>query len=98
MNSTKDHYRIHIFKFGILSVLYTLKHFEKLENYEECQKIIDAIKEQEQKLDIKLFTVITKQTIQEVVDSYKAFNLTGNNAVDNSKYYSEIIIKEITNL
>ena len=89
------HYRIYMFTYGILSVLYVLKHFEDLENYEECQKIIDAIKEQEQRLDIKLFTVINKNTVNEVVETYKKFNMTGENALENSKYYSDIIVDEI---
>ena len=89
------HYRIFMFAYGLLSVLFVLKHFEDLENYEECQKIIDAIKEQEQRLDIKLFTVINKNTVNEVVETYKKFNMTGENALENSKYYSDIIVDEI---
>lgn len=90
-----DHYRIYIFIYGILSVLFVLNHFERLEMYEECQKIIDAIKEQEDRLNVKLFTVINKEAIQEVIETYKKFNLTGENAVENSKYYSDIIIDEL---
>lgn len=90
-----DHYRIYIFTYGILSVLFVLNHFERLEMYEECQKIIDAIKEQEDRLNVKLFTVINKEAIQEVIETYKKFNLTGENAVENSKYYSDIIIDEL---
>lgn len=96
--TTPQYYRKCLFKYGILSVLYVLEHFEKIENYERCQQIIDAIREQEEKLDIKLFTVITKETIQEVIDNYKNFNLTGKNAVENSKYCAELIIKDDSKL
>ena len=71
-------------------------HFRSDENYKECQKIIDAIKEQEKILDTRLFSTITNETIKEVVDNYKKFNLTGKNAIENSKYYATLIIKEIT--
>ena len=94
LTSTKI-YRKYMFMYGILSVLYVLEYFEFDENYEECQKIIDAIKEQEKILDTRLFSTITTETIKEVVDSYKKFNLTGKNAIENSKYYATLILKEI---
>lgn len=94
LTSTKI-YRKYMFMYGILSVLYVLEYFEFEENYEECEKIIDAIKEQEKVLDTTLFSKITTETIKEVVDGYKKFNLTGKNAIDNSKYYATLILKEI---
>ena len=98
MKTTTLHYRKYIFMYGILSVLFVLEYFEFNENYEECQKIIDAIKEQEKILGETLFTTITKDTIKEVVESYRKFNLTGINAVENSKYYATLILKEIEQL
>jgi len=98
MKTTTLHYRKYMFMYGILSVLFVLEYFEFDENYLECQKIIDAIKEQEKILGEVLFTTITVDTINEVVDSYRKFNLTGKNAVENSKYYSTLIIKEIESL
>ena len=94
LTSTKI-YRKYMFMHGILSVLYVLEYFEFDENYEECQKIIDAIKEQEKALDTTLFSTITTETIKEVVESYKKFNLTGKNAIENSKYYATLILKDI---
>ncbi len=94
LTSTKI-YRKYMFMYGILSVLYVLEYFEFDENYEECQKIIDAIKEQEKALDTTLFSTITTETIKEVVESYKKFNLTGKNAIENSKYYATLILKDI---
>jgi len=94
LTSTKI-YRKYMFMYGILSVLYVLEYFEFDENYEECQKIIDAIEEQEKALDTNLFSTITTETIKEVVESYKKFNLTGKNAIENSKYYATLILKEI---
>ena len=93
--STSKHYRKYMFMYGILSVLFVLEYYEYEEEYEECQKIIDAIKEQEKALETTLFTTITTETIKEVVETYKKFNLTGKNAIENSKYYSTLILKEI---
>lgn len=90
-------YKKYIFTYGILSILFALKEFEQKENYEECQKIINAIKEYEIRLGIKLFTIINKETINEVIKTYKKFGLTGENAVENSKIYAEQIIKEVEN-
>ena len=98
MKTTTLHYRKYMFMYGILSVLFVLEYFEFNENYEECQKIIDAIKEQEKALDTTLFTTITKDTIKEVIESYRKFNLTGINAIENSKYYATLILKEIEQL
>ena len=98
MKTTTLHYRKYMFMYGILSVLYVLEYFEFNENYEECQKIIDAIKEQEKILGETLFTTITKDTLKEVIESYRKFNLTGINAIENSKYYATLILKEIEQL
>ena len=98
MKTTTLHYRKYMFMYGILSVLFVLEFFEQNENYEECQKIINSIIEQEKILGETLFTTINTETIKEVVESYKKFNLTGENAIENSKYYSELIINEIVNL
>ena len=98
MKTTTLHYRKYMFMYGILSVLFVLEYFEFNENYEECQKIIDAIKEQEKILGETLFTTITKDTVKEVIESYRKFNLTGINAIENSKYYATLILKEIEQL
>ena len=98
MKTTTLHYRKYMFMYGILSVLFVLEYFEFNENYEECQKIIDAIKEQEKILGETLFTTITKDTLKEVIESYRKFNLTGINAIENSKYYATLILKEIEQL
>lgn len=87
-------YRKYMFMYGLLSVLYALEWHEARENYEECGYIVDAIREQETRLGITLGTRITSELIQTVIDGYKPFGLTGKNAVENSRYYSELIIEE----
>lgn len=91
-------YRKFMFMYGILSVLYVLEHFESVEDYEECQKIIDAITEQENRLDCVLPKRVNKEAINEVIEGYKPFGMTGVNAVENSKYYAEHILKELLTL
>lgn len=81
--------------YGILTILYILEYFEYNENYEECGKIITAIKEQEEILGITLFTKITNDNIKQVIDAYKTFNLTGENVIENSKLCSRLLIKDI---
>ena len=94
MKTTILHYRKYLFMYGVLSVLYVIKYFEDIENYEECQKIIDAINEQEQKLDCKLPKVINKESIEYILDIWK-HEISDDFLIYSSKYYSELIIKEI---
>lgn len=93
--SSIEIYRKYMFMYGILTILELLQHFENIEEYEECQKIIDAIKEQEIRLNTTLYTKITKEAINEVIETYKKFNLTGKNALENSIYYKNLILNEI---
>ena len=85
-------YKKFLFEFGILSILYALEFFCEEENYEECQIIIDTIKSEESRLDIILPKVINNDTIKEVKETYKKFNMTGENAIVNSKHYASVII------
>lgn len=83
-----------MFQFGILSVLYALNYFESIEEYEECQHIINAIKYQEKRLDCKLYTKDTKECIKEIIATYKKHNLTGVYLIENSKYYADYIVNQ----
>lgn len=94
----KSSYRTYerlMFTFGILAVLYALKHYEKIEDYEECQKIIDAIRNQEKKLDVELFTVITSENIDMVYELFKDQRITKRDIIIRSKMYSKEIINKI---
>lgn len=93
--TTTKHYRKYLFMYGIMTLINVLEFYEFEEEYEECQKILDSIKEQEDKLGIVLFTRNTDECLKEVIDTYKKFNLTGKNAIENSKYYATLVIKEI---
>lgn len=81
-----------IFKLGILSILFVLEYYQENENYEECKLIIDAINKIEVEKGIRLPRRIDEETKLIVIHSYKKFNLTGCNAVVNSKHYASLII------
>ena len=96
IKTTNKTYTNYLYSYGIVSLLFVCQYFEKIENYEECQKIINAINEHNNimKTD-KLSTVITKELIDDVINTYKDFKLTGDNLIDNSQYYAELMILEI---
>lgn len=86
-------YELLIFKFGILTVLFVLEYYQSIEDYEECKNIIDALNKIESERGIKLPRRIDEETKMIVIHSYKKFNMTGKNAIHNSKYYADLIIK-----
>lgn len=98
MKTTPLHYRKYLFMYGIVTVINVLKYFEEKEDFDECYKIISAIKEQEGRLNIKLPTVINEDAIQEVVETYEKFGLTGENVIENSEYYADLVLHEILHL
>lgn len=97
-NTTSLNYRIYLFQYGILSILFTLEYFTEIERYEECEKILDAIHKQNDNLGLNLPTKREDLKVKDVISIYKNHGLTGQNHFDNSKYYSELIINEICNL
>lgn len=97
MESTTEWYRIQLFKFGIITLINVLEYFEFEENYEECYKIISAIKIQEEFLGVALPTEVTKEMIEDIIHIYKKSGLTGDFLVSSSKYYAKLLIKEIEN-
>lgn len=88
-------YRKYMFMFGVLTLLLLLKYLEEKENYEECEKIIGAIKEQEERLETSFPREISNKTINEIKEIYKTFGLTGENLMENSLYYRDYIINEL---
>lgn len=93
--TTPKHYRLYIFIYGILSVLMVLEFFELSENYEECQKIVDAIREQKHQLGIELPTTISREVIHSLIDEYKKHNLNERDLIEHSMYYSSLILDEL---
>lgn len=51
MKTTPLHYRKYMFMYGITTIINVLKYFEEKEDFEECYKIISAIKEQEREVE-----------------------------------------------
>lgn len=96
--TTLEHYRKYIFMYGIMTVLYVLEYYESIEEFEECQKIIDAIKKQEERLGIKLYTRNNDECLKEVLSMYKDYNVTGEQVINISKYYATLVIEEIQSM
>lgn len=94
MNREIGKWKTKIFQYGVLTVLYVLQYLEEKENYIECQNIVDTIRHLEKELYTDFFTVINEESIKKIIDYYKVFGLTGVNAVNNSKYYADMIIIE----
>lgn len=92
---TTEFYKQQMFLYGLLTLLYVLQHFETQEDYEECKTIMDAIREQEKRLDTTFFTKITDDAIAEVISVYQKHGMTGENAVENSKFYASRVLMEI---
>jgi fructose/tagatose bisphosphate aldolase len=90
-------YKKYIFSYGIISVLIVLQELERRENFEECQKIIDTIKELNGVLEMELPTVITPESIEEVIKTYLEFNIKTNSdkVLQTSIYFAQLIIEEI---
>ena len=84
-----------MYHYGLLTVLYILEHFEKLEDYEECEKIMQAIRSEEQRLETTIFTKATSEAIETVLETYRRFGLTGKYAVANSKDCTEMFINKL---
>lgn len=95
IETTPLHYRNFIFIYGILSVLMTLEYLEEKEYFEECRKIIEAIKEQEKSLGIKFYYKINEQTIDELSKEYKDLNLDTDFMIGASMCYCKIILNEL---
>lgn len=98
MNTTKEQYKRFLFTYGLLSILFVLKEFELQENFEECQKITDCIRELEKKLNCQLFTEINPECIDDLIRTFEECNLTGDGLFENSKHYSTIILDEINEM
>lgn len=96
IETTHLHYSKYIFQYGIITVIFLLETLEKMEEYEECKKIMDAVKYNEDRLSIKLHTRFSEDLLDEVIETYKKHNLTGKNVVENSMYCAGLIMNEIT--
>ena len=70
-----DDYSKFIVNFGIVPTLVLLEKFEKLELYEECQKILKGISKLNAKANIYKETKLTEELINDVIDDYKKMGM-----------------------
>jgi hypothetical protein len=71
----KEDYQKFIINFGIVPTLILLEKFEKLELYEECSKILGAIKSINKKGIIYKETKLTDELINGVVEDYRKMGI-----------------------
>jgi hypothetical protein len=71
----KEDYQKFIINFGIVPTLILLEKFEKLELYEECSKILGAIKSINKKGTIYKKTKLTDELINGVVEDYRKMGI-----------------------
>lgn len=70
--TTTTHYSKAMYKYGILTILIVLRRLEQEEQYEECDKIVTMIKDEERKLvqqggiNFKLWTRYTDELAKEI--------------------------------
>ena len=93
--TTVKQYEQYIPLYGILSVLFILSMFEQDENFEECQKIMTAIKNVESLVNIKLPHVLNEEAITDVKRSYRELKLNEDNVVTNTVINAKKLYEEI---
>ena len=78
--------------YGISSVLMLLQFFEDEENFEECEKIIKAIEEQEIRLECKLYKRFCEGAVEEFATAH---NIDVVKALHHISYYCSLMFDEI---
>ena len=90
-------YKNLILSYGIITILIVLQELEAKQNFEECQKIINAINSVNKYLEIELPTHITTDAIEEVIKDYLSFNIKTDTdkVMQQSTFYAQEIIELI---
>ena len=73
--TTGEDYKKFIINLGIIPSLILLKKFEDLELYEECEKILEAVKLLNKKAVVYKETKLTDELISQVVDDYQKMGM-----------------------
>lgn len=94
-STSSQTYKKFAFQYGLKSILLVLEYFVDTEEYEECQKIIDCINGLEKFLNTTLHKTLNEDLEKEIKEVYERFGLTGIHHDENSKEYSNILIKII---
>lgn len=94
-NTTIDFYRKRMLMYGTITVIYLCEYFEEREEYEECDKIIHAVRQQSDLLNIDLPTKLNDEFIKEVKKLYLSHGFSENTLLNNSSRYANEILREI---
>ena len=95
--TTDDDYQKFIINFGIVPTLVLLEKFEKLEIYEECQKIIKGISKLNKKANIYKDAKLTEELINDVIDDYRKMGMVDmdkEKLMQRAERYASLFISE----
>ena len=93
--TSKGDYQKFIINFGIVPTLVLLQKFEHLEFYEECGKILYAIKSINKKALIYKETKLTDELMDEAVEDYRKLGLEDmdrEKLMDRAERYAALFI------
>jgi len=93
--TSKDDYQKFIINFGIVPTLVLMQKFEHLELYEECGKILSAIKSINKKALIYKETKLTDELMDEAVEDYRKLGLEDmdrEKLMDRAERYAALFI------
>jgi len=93
--TSKGDYQKFIINFGIVPTLVLLQKFEHLEFYEECGKILSAIKSINKKALIYKETKLTDELMDEAVEDYRKLGLEDmdrEKLMDRAERYAALFI------
>ena len=92
----KEGYRKALYSYGFITLCYLIDQYECEENFEECQIILDAIKEHNLKMSDSLPTKYDETAKEYFSKVIKTFNLSGSYILNNIEGYIYDIKKLIS--
>lgn len=88
-------YREYCFKYGVLTLCYLMKEYESIQEYEECQIILNAINKLSEKFDMYLPTIFDDKAKRWLdIQLITMTETNGVTLVGNIPYYAEQIMNE----
>jgi hypothetical protein len=93
---TIKQYNDYQFKYGLVTMIALLQHFEEEENFEECSKIVTSISRLSKELGITFETKLTKGCFESMIKTWKDFgiDITEDKLMFSSMLYATDILNE----
>ncbi len=84
-----------LYRYGFYTLCYMIQEYEKEENYEECQIIMDAIREHNKELNDNLPSKFDENCTKIFKDAIRKAGFTGDIALGNVEVYAEEVKKMV---